>query len=207
MTVTHSAATRSPGPVHHSAGLHSVYERDGSLAHDLSGNPYGALKVLDELAFAHAAEQAGAGWAVPRVFAVAGPGITKPEMYAIGSMIAMARRGGPIEIQASRPTYRSYCGVDEVVALSLWSARRSVGIFDTHGRVVEMADLAEAVSRVVGDGCPVIRERLDSQLDADRYVGDPSRFAELVAESGLRLASLDDLVAATARTIRVASRD
>lgn len=179
----------------------AVYERDGALAYDLVRNPYGALKVIDELAFAQAAQEVGAGWAVPRVFAVAGPGITKPEKYAIGSMIAMARRGGPIEVQAARPTYRSYCGVDEVVALSLWSAGRSAGIFDTHGLEVEMADLANTVSRVVGHDCPVIRERLDPRLDADRYVGEPSRFAELVAQSGLRLASLDELVSATAQAM------
>lgn len=178
----------------------AVHEPDGTLAHDLATNPYGTLKVLDELAFARAAEQVGAGWAVPRVFAVAGAGITKPEKYALGSMIQAARDGGPVEIRATRPVYRTYCGVDEVIALALWAAAHRPSVFDTHGHLVEMADLAAAVARTVGNGCAVARAAFEPTQPADRYVGEPTVFRQLVADSGLRLATLDELVIATAGT-------
>lgn len=180
----------------------AVYAPDRSLVHDVDADPYGALKVVDELAFAGAAEAVGASWSIPRVFSVAGPGITKPEKYALGSMIAMALAGGPIEISAPGPVLRSYCGVDEVLALALWAARnKPSGVFDTAGHVVEMADLAAAVSSGVGRGCAIVRPSYDPRARPDRYVGDPTGFAELVAQSGLRIASLDTLVRATANDL------
>ena len=179
----------------------AVYEPDGSLAHDITTNPYGALKVLDELAFARAAEQASAGWAIPRVFSVAGPGMTNPERYALGSMIAMARAGGPIEIRSSHPVFRSYCGVDETIALALSAASHTGGVvFDTGGRVVEMAELAKAVARSVGEGCGLVRPEFSQFAEADRYIGDPAVYTRLARDAALTLADLDQLIDATART-------
>ena len=175
------------------------HEADGGLAHDLAANPYGTLKVLDELAFAQASLEAGAGWSIPRVFSVAGPGMSRPENYALGSMIAQARAGGPVQITSERPVLRTYCGVDEVVALSLWAAGNGrCGVFDTGGHVVEMADLATTVADVIGDGCVVSRPVFDPEGPADRYVGDPSTYAALLHDSGLTAAPLPDLVLRTA---------
>jgi nucleoside-diphosphate-sugar epimerase len=177
----------------------AVNEAEGRLAHDLVTNPYGALKVLDELAFAEASRKVGAGWAIPRVFSVAGPGMSRPENYALGSMIAMARAGGPVQITSTRPAFRSYCGVDEVIALSIWAAdKRRCGVFDTVGHEVEMADLAATVAGVIGDGCAVSRPGFDPTAAADRYVGDPSTHAALLRDSGLAAASLSALVLRTA---------
>ena len=112
-----------------------------------------------------------------RVYSVAGPWMTKPLLYALGSMIAMARAGGPITITAPRPVWRSYCGVAEVVALSLWLAtQRANTVFDTGGHVVEMAGLAASArphrrSRAAGSARPALDPDCRS---ADRYVGDPA---------------------------------
>jgi nucleoside-diphosphate-sugar epimerase len=174
-------------------------EHNGIPGSDLANNPYGALKHLDELAFRQAATQIGAGCAIPRIYSVAGPGIAKPELYALSAMITAALGGGPVIVNAQRPVIRSYCGVDEVVALSLWAAANdNTGVFDTGGHILEMAELAEAVSRVVGHGCPVIRPSFDPSLPADRYVGNPLEVARLASACGLRLAGVDELIHHTA---------
>lgn len=166
---------------------------------DLDNNAYGGLKRLDELAFSQLAGQLGAGFAIPRVYSVAGPWMTKPALYALGSMIAMARAGGPITIKAAGPVWRSYCGVAEVVALSLLLAdERANTVFDTGGHVVEMADLAAAVARAAGHGCEISRPVFDPNAAPDCYVGDPAVFAQAAAGAGLRGASLDGLVTETA---------
>lgn len=171
----------------------------GSSGLDLENNAYGTLKRLDELAFARLADQLGAGYAIPRVYSVAGPWMTKPGLYALGSMIAMAQAGGPISINAGRPVWRTYCGVAEVVALSLWMAGgRANTVFDTGGQVVEMADLAAAVARTVGAGCGISRPEFDPEAAPDRYVGDPAVFQQAAHTAGMRVASLDELVTSTA---------
>ena len=102
-------------------------------------------------------------------------------------------------INARRPVWRSYCGVDEVIALSLWMAtERANTVFDTGGHLVELAGLAAAVARTVGEGCGITRPAFDAAAVPDRYVGDPTVFEEAARMAGLRLAALDDLVTSTA---------
>lgn len=176
----------------------AVYGPGSEREHDVIGNPYGALKRLDELAFRAAADEVGASCVIPRVFAVAGPRMTKPEKYALGSMIAMAQAGGPVVVRADHRVVRSYCGVDEVVAISLWAASH-VGhvVFDTGGAIVEIGELAAVVARDVGQGCAVERSALISQSPEDRYLGETTEMFDLAERAGIHLRSLTQLVAAT----------
>jgi len=165
----------------------------------VNADPYGALKRFDELAFRAATRDVGGTCVIPRVFSVAGPRMTKPGLYALGSMIQMATAGGPIEIRASGPVYRSYCGVDEVLALALWAAyaRRDV-IFDSGGTVVEMADLARLAAHEHGLGDQPVRRDWDPAAAESRYAGDGRLMAELAAAAGLSLRPLPALVRETA---------
>ncbi len=175
----------------------AVYATDGGLARDVVADPYGSLKRLDELAFRAAADEVGATCVVPRVFSVAGPHMTKPEKYALGDMLATARAGRPVFVRAAGPVYRSYCGVDEVVALSLWASLRGMSLtFDSGGTVVEMSELAATVASVAG-GRLVQRASFDPGLPADRYCGDPGPMAALAREAGLRMRDLPELLRAT----------
>lgn len=177
----------------------AVRSDTGRLVSDLRTNPYGALKHLDELAFRAATLQVGGVCVIPRVFSVAGPRMTKPGLYALGEMIQMAAAGGPIEVRAQGPVYRSYCGVDEVVALALWAAHagREIG-FDSGGTVVEVGELGAVVAQVHGLTPDAVHRTWDPTVAAERYVGDGSAMEALAAEAGLPLRSLPDLVRETA---------
>jgi len=170
----------------------------GQDAADLRADPYRALKHLDELAFRTATRDVGGVCVIPRVFSVAGSRMTKPELYALGSMVQMAAAGGPIEVRAQGAVYRAYCGADEVVALALWAAYAGRDIvFDSCGTVVEMGELAEVVARVHGLAPDAIHRTWDPIAAAERYVGDGRVMEGLAAEAGLALRSLPDLVLET----------
>jgi UDP-glucuronate decarboxylase len=176
----------------------AAYTADRGLTTDLRGNPYGALKHLDELLLCAAVEAGGGSTAVARVFSVGGAGITKSDLYALGDLIAMAQRGGPLEVRASRPVVRSYAAVDDVVALALWSVLRGESVvFDSGGDIVEVGELARAVAEAHGLPPSVVVRRSDPEAAEDRYVGDPSAWQALVRRSGLIPRGLPALIRET----------
>jgi nucleoside-diphosphate-sugar epimerase len=184
----------SSGAVYSSTGG----DQSGGLVSDLRADPYGTLKHVDELALRTAARDVGGICVIPRVFSVAGARMTKPGLYALGSMIGMAIAGGPIEVRARGPVLRSYCGVDEVVALALWAALSGhAAVFDTRGTVVEVGELASVVAEVHGLDASLVRRTWDREVGADRYVGDGRLMEELAEEAGLTMRSLPDLVRET----------
>jgi len=126
--------------------------------------------------------------------------MNKPSAFALGSMIQMAARGGPITVRAAGPVYRAYCGVDEVVALSLLSVLRGEDdVFDTGGVEVEIGELAHLVAREYALGDHSVERRLDSGASAHRYVGDGRRMAQIAAREGVALRTLPDLIRETSR--------
>lgn len=173
----------------------AVLASGAALVSDLRADPYGTLKGLDELVLRAATRDAGGVCVTPRVFSVAGARMTKPGLYALGSLIEMAAAGGPIEVRSRGRVFRSYCGVDEVVALALWAAlRRRDLVFDTSGTVVEIGELARLVAHVHGLGSDVVRRTWSSDVVADRYVGDGAQMDALAAQAGLDLRPLSKLV-------------
>jgi nucleoside-diphosphate-sugar epimerase len=188
----------SSGAVHSPTG--AVHSSAGGLVCDLRADPYGTLKHLDELAFRAATRDVGGVCVIPRVFSVAGARMTKPELYALGSMIGMATAGGPVEVRARGPVFRSYCGVDDVVALALWAALSGRDlVFDTGGAVVEVGELAALVAEVHGLGPGDVRRTWDPGVGADRYVGDGRLMQALAGEAGLTLRPLPALVGETSK--------
>jgi len=202
MTVTVLDAIARHKP-HHVvvAGSGAVYSRTGRLQSDLIGNPYGTLKHLDELAFRSATHDVGGTCVIPRVFSVGGPRLARPDVYALASMIEMAEAGGPINVLARGPVLRTYCGVDEVIALSLWAAVTGHdAVFDTCGAVVEMGDLARVVAKEHGLGPDAVHRESDVNALPDEYVGDGHAMEDFAARAGLHLRPLDALVRASSRS-------
>lgn len=166
---------------------------------DLARNPYGALKALDELAFAEACRRAGAACAVARVFNVAGPHMSQAAGYALGDLIGRARDGRALEIAARGDVVRAFVAVEAVVLVALGELLDGRdAAFETGGEPVEIEALARTVRAVLGrEELPIVRGR-SPDAPASVYVGDGTRMAELAARHGVALADLGTLVAATA---------
>ncbi len=189
-------AHRPRAVVYASSG--AVYSSSGRPAADLVANPYGTLKRLDELAFSGVTGEVGATLAVPRIFNLAGPRMWKGTTFVLGDFIEAARAGGPVHVRSSAPVIRSFVGVDEVAALSLWAAATGRGgVFDTGGDPVELGDLATLVCRVFGLDESAVLRAAGPTTPEHRYVGVRSRWDALVSEAGLVTADLPALVRRT----------
>jgi UDP-glucuronate decarboxylase len=190
------ASHRPRGIVFASSG--AVYNSDRTLTTELRGNPYGTLKHIDELALRAAAGDVGAAIVIPRIFSLAGAGMTKPDLYALGSLIMMARSRRRLFVRSGSPVVRSYAGVDEVVSLSLWLALSGKSaVFDTAGHCVEVGELAGLVADQHGLARDVINRSPAIGDPDDVYVGDPTEWTRLTSLAGIDEASIDELVRQT----------
>lgn len=175
----------------------AVYS-ETSFETDLRNHPYGTLKHLDERLLGSAMGDVGGTTAIARVFNVAGAGITKPDHYALGSLIGMAIRGEPLTVRATVPVVRSYVGVDEVIGLALWATLRGPSVtFDTGGEITEIGDLARLIARVHGLPESRVLHQLSPQAPGDRYLGRGDEMARLAEDAGLVLRPLEALVRET----------
>jgi len=182
----------------------AVYDAEGRLETDLRANPYGALKHLDELAFAAACRTAGTGCAIARVFNVSGPHMAKPRRFALGDLVLRAQAGEPLVVKARHPVRRSFVAAADVAALGLSLALAGEdACFDTAGeRVVELGELAELVRDVIADDTLPIRRDYDPRAAAHEYVGQAGEMTALARRHDLPLASLEQQIRDTAAGMR-----
>ncbi|MCX6386199.1 MAG: NAD(P)-dependent oxidoreductase [Solirubrobacterales bacterium] len=172
----------------------------------IDDDPYGALKRLDELAFAQAARDVGARLRIARIYNVAGPHITTPELYAIGDLIGAALRGEPLRIRAGGDVIRSYVGVDDLVAVVLAELlapdRPQYLMFDTAGQTVEIAELADAVRSALGREELAVERDRDPQASPSVYLGDAKIITELLHYHDLPTTSLAEQIRQTAESLK-----
>jgi len=160
---------------------------------------YNDLKRDQEAVVRAWAGKTGVPVLIPRIFNVGGPYMNHAERYALGSLIIQAKRGGPIRIHARRPVLRSYVHVLELARVIFNSALDDAAstTFDTAGdEVVELADLAAAVARVLHLPRLVIeRPPLDVGAHPDRYIGDQASYRAALGSPPL---GLDAIIGDTA---------
>jgi UDP-glucuronate decarboxylase len=178
----------------------AVYDTNGRIETDLRANPYGALKHLDELAFASACRAAGAGCAIARVFNLSGPHMLKPRLFALGDLVLRAQAGEPLVVRARHPVRRSFVAAADVAALGLSLALAGEdACFDTAGeRVVELGEVAELVRDVVAGAALPIERDYDPLGPSHEYVGAPGEMVALARRHDVPLASLEQQIRDTA---------
>jgi len=187
-----------------------VYVSSGAATSVQHGEPvahrtavYGQAKIDDEVAYAETIASTGGRLCIVRAFALSGPYMTKPETYALGSLILQAQRSGAIKVVADRPVRRSYMAMDDMLRIAI-HAVDDLGPgdtlrFETAGEVVEVGDLARRVLTVVGeDPAAITRPAIAADAPPNDYLGDPAVLRTLAAAAGIVPASLDDQIAATA---------
>jgi nucleoside-diphosphate-sugar epimerase len=169
-----------------------------TLGDDLAANPYGVLKRRDEERFAACV----AGRLVTcRLFNLSGPYINKLDSYVLACLIADALAGRPLRLRATRPVWRSYVDVTDLMRLLLRLAETPGPNlrFDTAGaEAVEVGVLAERVRAVLGRPELAIERTWDPAAEPDRYVGDGAAMARLAAAHGVAFRPLDQQIEETA---------
>jgi len=181
----------------------AVYMVDDPAA-QASMRLYGRLKLEDEAAFTAWAE-AGANRAViARVFNLSGPYINKQSSYALACFINDALAGRPIEIKATRPVYRSYVAISELMSVvfgALLDGETGAIRFDTAGdHDYEMGQIAGAVAEALGSPAGINRAT-PMYGNCDRYVGDVATYRCCRIEYQVDGIVLEDQIRDTARFI------
>jgi UDP-glucuronate decarboxylase len=174
---------------------------------DLATNPYGVLKAREEAQFmglAHGSATAPARVVVPRLFNLAGPFITKPELFVLGCIIGDVARGGPIRLHANHSVIRSYVHVRDLIelafAMMLGAGPLPAEPFDTVGeREVEVGELALLAANVLGrPDMEIVRPPVE-EARTDRYVGNPAVIRGLFDSHGVDALTLPRQIEDTAR--------
>ena len=184
-----------------SSGAATTVQRGAPGAHRTQ--VYGQAKIDDEAGYAQAIAATGGRLCVIRAFALSGPYMTKPESYALGSLILQAQRGGVIEVMADRPVRRSYMAMDDMLRIGMYAVQQLAASetvrFETAGEVGEVGDLARRTLAVLGhDPAAVTRPPLDPAAAPNEYLGEPVTVGALAAAAGVVPAPLDAQIAATA---------
>lgn len=169
---------------------------------DPDREPYGAAKVRDEARFL-ALSRPGMPVVCCRIFNMAGPFMNKLDDYALSCIIRDIQSGGPIRLRASRPVFRSFVHVRDVVDLAVSLMMRGAAPaepFDTAGTgAIEVGELALRAARVLGrPETPVNRPAL-TDASEDRYIGREQPFNELLLQMGIVPQSLDAQIQDTAK--------
>lgn len=171
---------------------------------------YGQLKLADEARADAWARETGGAAAICRVFNLSGPYINKQSSYALASFINDALAGRPIEVRANRPVYRSYVAIRDLMSIVLAFMTAGEGgcaRFDTAGQqMYEMGELADLVSRVVGQGGEAERGPLCG-APAEYYIGDNTEQDRLARRFGVKSTDMDAQIEETARFMAEASVD
>lgn len=180
----------------------AVYRRGGGFVDDLEHDPYATLKREDEVAFERHCRALDSRFILGRIYSVGGPFMPDRDRFVLGDLVDRARAGEPLVIRAQRELWRSYTAVGDVLALFLAEAldgdEASV-IFETGGEVVEAAELAEIVRRVLGRPELAIERALEPGAAPDHYVGDGASFERLLARHGIAPTSLEDQIRQVSR--------
>jgi UDP-glucuronate decarboxylase len=180
----------------------AVYEDGGDLATDLEHNAYGTLKHLDELVLHSACQGTHTVLVVPRIFSLAGGAITKPDRYALGDLVKSGLAGEALRVDSPSPIIRTYADIRSVVGLALWlMLNERSATFDTGGDELEVGELALAVARALDLPEDSVSRATGTTRGADRYVGDPASWHQLLDEAGIRPRPLVTLIRETARSM------
>ena len=163
---------------------------------------YGRLKLRDEASFSSWARARGKRAVVSRIYGLSGPYINKLDSYALASFIADVLAKRPVAIKATRPVFRSYVAVDELMSIVfglLTDGAEGSTLFDT-GTLggYEMGEIADAVGRALGHPLAPTRSPI-TECGEDRYVGDGRRYQSCRDMLGVRPVKFEEQVRQTAR--------
>lgn len=113
--------------------------------------PYGEIKRDQEAAFERINEGPRRAVLNARVWSVSGRYCTKPDVFALTSMIRDAKRTGVVQVENPRLVYRRYVDAGEYLRLCLEAASRGIDFtIDSSGDLVELRELAERIGAHYG---------------------------------------------------------
>lgn len=172
----------------------AVYSLSGDgLETDLSANPYGYLKRVEEELLDSVCNDVGANLSIGRLWGASGSYMPVNRAYALSDFIIQAFEVGSIEIRSNRLVFRRYSQANEFLKiLERTALQRPRTLFDSGGPKVEMSELAQIVAQRTNSE---VRSRLLHEgLKPDLYFPLSREYEALAIQYGIPLSNIHELV-------------
>jgi UDP-glucuronate decarboxylase len=159
----------------------AVYQNPdlGTLANDILLNPYGVLKLEEEVALNSISSSVGASCVISRLWSLSGQDVQNTSPFALYDFIVEALTHKTISIRADHKVFRSYVDARELISLLLAVSETGKSLtFDTGGKVIEIGDLAALIAESFPGTEILDSERSENPLE-DRYYSRNTIYDEL----------------------------
>lgn len=168
----------------------------GPLENNLQRNPYGFTKRVEETMLSNTASRIGAHISIGRLWGAMGKYMPVNQAYAVSDFIVQAVKTNEINIRSGNKVWRRYCDAAVFMDVLTSSAERFENTnFDSGGELLEVGDLATAISELASPSAVITRP--SSVGEEDRYFPDPLKFESLAASCGVDIGKLTNLIADT----------
>ena len=162
----------------------------GNPETDLSENPYGFLKRIDELIFEDQCKLRGINSVVARLWGATGIDMQDAGKYAIGNFVISALEKNKIEIKSGHRVVRRYVDSREFMEVCIRLAKSGKSAnFDSGGPEVEIGELASEIAIQLNTGIDISRQLTANQPD-DLYFPKGPDFEKIAASVGVELSKI-----------------
>lgn len=152
-----------------SGAIYSNFENE-IIEIDVNKNPYGYLKMQDEINFQRICELNSINISIGRLWGASGTDFINAEKYALGEFVLSALNGSDIKIKSSRNIFRKYCDSEQFMEICIKMAQtKTLTVFNSNGDLIEIGELAKKVAQIVNNNIQIFRPTLDLNLGDDDY--------------------------------------
>ena len=180
-----------------SGAVYSNYENK-IIEMDINNNPYGYLKMQDEINFQRICESNSINISIGRLWGASGIDFINAGKYALGEFIINSINNKDINIYSSRKIFRKYCDSEQFMEICIKLAQtKSNTVFNSNGDLVEIQDLAKSVAKILNNKTRIYRPTIDLNLDFDDYYPRDNDYFKIAKNLHLTPLSLEEQIQKT----------
>ena len=162
----------------------------------LAQHPYATQKALDEATYTSSESAQITPTLMARLWSVTGPHCTRPQEFAFSNMILQFLQTGAIKVEAPGPVLRKYVDAGEFLSVCLTlNLQGKSRIIDSAGDLVEIRDLARAISRELGGHVDNIT--VDGNAEQNTYYSTSDSMSAAAIELGVKFTNLKGQISRT----------
>jgi nucleoside-diphosphate-sugar epimerase len=167
---------------------------------DITTNPYGFYKRLEEIIFERLQETYNFVFVCPRLWGGTGSDMKSHQNYAFGSFVKDAVEKKEIVINSGHKVYRRYIDTRDLMNLCLKMIQNNENrTFNSGGPIIEIGELAKKIS-IELQGVAIVRN-LKIEKPDDHYYPTDLEIDELFNKYDLTYSSIEEQIKKTIRSL------
>jgi nucleoside-diphosphate-sugar epimerase len=165
---------------------------------DINKNPYGYLKMQDEINFQRICELNSINISIGRLWGASGIDFINAEKYALGEFVLNSINNRDIKINSSRKIFRKYCDSEQFMEICIKMAQtKAITVFNSNGDLIEIGELAKMIAQIVNKKIQIYRPTIDLNLDYDDYYPRDNEYFNIAKSLQLTPLSLEEQIQKT----------